>query len=112
MVRTVFPDFEPNYMDPEARQMQQNLTMSGSPSLPSASGIGLGDTPAFTFPSRPFGFGISGQLSGASSTGIGSGSEEPADLTAADFGWDIDFGTMEIDTFLSLDPAQAFNFAP
>lgn len=106
MVRSVFSDFELNHPDP---QPQQNTIIKGSP--PIGGGIGLGDTPTFTFPSMPFGFDVVGKPDGTSSQGFGSGSEEPADFTAADVGWDIDFGTMEIDTFLSLDPAQAFDFA-
>ncbi|KAL1901803.1 hypothetical protein Sste5346_001506 [Sporothrix stenoceras] len=34
----------------------------------------------------------------------------PADLTAADLGWDFDFGTMNMEAFLSIDPAMPYNF--
>jgi hypothetical protein len=66
--------------------------------------------PAFTFPSMPFGFDVTGQLNGTSPAGVKP--EDMADFTAADVGWDIDFGSMNMEAFLSLDSADAFNFAP
>lgn len=81
----------------------------GSPA-PGSLANGMGNEPAFTFPSMPFGFDVTGQLNGASPAGAGS--EDQADFTAADAGWDIDFGTMNMEAFLSLDSAEAFNFAP
>ncbi|KAM0343592.1 hypothetical protein ACHAPU_008343 [Fusarium lateritium] len=95
----------------QSRQHSQppHTSYSGSPA-PGSSANGMGSEPAFTFPSMPFGFDVTGQLNGASPAGAGS--EDLADFTAADVGWDIDFGTMNMEAFLSLDSAEAFNFAP
>ncbi|KAH7473165.1 hypothetical protein FOMA001_g11784 [Fusarium oxysporum f. sp. matthiolae] len=113
MVRSVFPSFELKHdVDPDVRQAQaqqpSDSTLPGSPFMPHASGIG--EEPIFTFPSMPFGFDVTGQPNGASLFGVGS--EELADFTAADVGWDIAFGTMNMEAFLSLDRTNAFNFAP
>ncbi|KAH7246375.1 fungal-specific transcription factor domain-containing protein [Fusarium tricinctum] len=95
----------------ESRQHSQppRQKYPGSPA-PGSLANGRGNEPAFTFPSMPFGFDVTGQLNGASPAGAGS--EDLADFTAADVGWDIDFGTMNMEAFLSLDSAEAFNFAP
>lgn len=82
--------------------------MPGPSSIIPASGIG--ETPAFTYPSMPFGFDISGGMNGTSPSS-GLRSDDQIDFTAADVGWDIDFGTMDMETFLSLDASQTFNFA-
>ncbi|KAF4974995.1 hypothetical protein FZEAL_8179 [Fusarium zealandicum] len=113
MVRSVFPDFElRDHADADMRhsQPQQPIhsTLPGPPPIPPVSTVG-GYESAFTFPSMPFGFDVTGQLNGPSPMGIGS--EEQMDFTAADAGWDIDFGTMNMEAFLSLDPTDAFNFA-
>ncbi|KAH7214362.1 hypothetical protein DER44DRAFT_836383 [Fusarium oxysporum] len=113
MVRSVFPSFELKHdVDPDVRQAQAqqplDSTLPGCPFMPHASGIG--EEPTFTFPSMPFGFDVTGQPNGASLLGVGS--EELADFTAADVGWDIPFGTMNMEAFLSLDRTNAFNFAP
>jgi hypothetical protein len=113
MVRSVFLSFElKDDVDPDVRQAQAqqplHSTLPGSPFMPHASGIG--EEPSFTFPSMPFGFDVTGQLNGASLLGVGS--EELVDFTAADVGWDIAFGTMNMEAFLSLDRTNAFNFAP
>ncbi|QKD60128.2 uncharacterized protein FOBCDRAFT_144747 [Fusarium oxysporum Fo47] len=113
MVRSVFPSFElRDDVDPDVRQAQAqqplDSTLPGSPFMPHASGIG--EEPTFTFPSMPFGFDVTGQPNGASLFGVGS--KELADFTAADVGWDIAFGTMNMEAFLSLDRTNAFNFAP
>ncbi|KAJ4323632.1 hypothetical protein N0V84_004240 [Fusarium piperis] len=98
-------------VDPDMRQSQSqqphHSTLPGSPAMPPASVAG--EEPAFTFPSMPFGFDVTGQVNGTSPMGVGS--DEQADFTAADVGWDIDFGTMNMEAFLSLDPTEAFNFA-
>ena len=96
----------------QTRQYQQqtpNSTLPGSPALTTIAG-GTGSEPAFTFPSMPFGFDVTGQMNGPSPAGAGQ--EDMADFTAADVGWDIDFGSMNMEAFLSLDSAEAFNFAP
>lgn len=54
------------------------------------------------YPSMPFGFDISGGFKESSSV-------DQMDFTAADIGWDIDFGTMDMEAFLSIDPSQMFN---
>ncbi|KAL5589220.1 hypothetical protein FOBRF1_015748 [Fusarium oxysporum] len=113
MVRSVFPSFELKHdVDPDVRQAQAqqplDSTLPGCPFMPHASGIG--EEPTFTFPSMPFGFDVTGQPNGASLLGVGS--EELADFTAADVGWDIAFGTMNMEAFLSLDRTNAFNSAP
>ncbi|KAF7547041.1 hypothetical protein G7Z17_g8001 [Cylindrodendrum hubeiense] len=113
MVRSVFPDLElRDQVEPEARQShtQQSVhsAMPGPSSIIPASGIG--ETPAFTYPSMPFGFDISGGMNGTSPSS-GMRSDDQIDFTAADVGWDIDFGTMDMETFLSLDAGQTFNFA-
>ncbi|RKK32775.1 hypothetical protein BFJ67_g14599 [Fusarium oxysporum f. sp. cepae] len=113
MVRSVFPSFELKHdVDPDVRQAQaqqpSDSTLPGSPFKPHASRIG--EEPTFTFPLMPFGFDVTGQSNGASLLGVGS--EELADFTAADVGWDIAFGTMNMEAFLSLDRTNAFNFAP
>lgn len=98
-------------VDPDMRQSQSqqplHSALPGSPAMPPASVAG--EEPAFTFPSMPFGFDVTGQVNGTSPMGVGS--DEQADFTAADVGWDIDFGTMNMEAFLSLDPTEAFNFA-
>ncbi|RFN51479.1 hypothetical protein FIE12Z_4215 [Fusarium flagelliforme] len=96
----------------QTKQYQQqtpNSTLPGSPALTSIAG-GTGSEPAFTFPSMPFGFDVTGQMNGTPPAGAGQ--EDMADFTAADVGWDIDFGSMNMEAFLSLDSAEAFNFAP
>ncbi|KJR81637.1 uncharacterized protein SPSK_00807 [Sporothrix schenckii 1099-18] len=42
--------------------------------------------------------------------GTGSGDAPPLDLTAADLGWDFDFGTMNMEAFLSIDPTMPYNY--
>ncbi|CAK7200544.1 hypothetical protein SEUCBS139899_003241 [Sporothrix eucalyptigena] len=55
--------------------------------------------------------GNSGGGAGASGQGTGTaGDAAPADLTAADLGWDFDFGTMNMEAFLSIDPAMPYSF--
>ncbi|KAM0561578.1 hypothetical protein ACHAPJ_002746 [Fusarium lateritium] len=109
MVRSAgFELKEPVESDKRQSQLQHS-TLPGSPAPGPLSG-GMGSEPAFTFPSMPFGFDVTGQLNGTSPVGMGP--EETADFTAADVGWDIDFGTMNMEAFLSLDSAEAFNFAP
>lgn len=114
MVRSVFPDLElKDQVEPEARQSEaqqsvHSAAMPGPSSIIPASGIG--ETPAFTYPSMPFGFDISGGMNGTSPSS-GLRSDDQIDFTAADVGWDIDFGTMDMETFLSLDASQTFNFA-
>ncbi|KAJ4256735.1 hypothetical protein NW762_008831 [Fusarium torreyae] len=109
MVRSAgFELKEPVESDKRQSQLQHS-TLPGSPAPGPLSGS-MGSEPAFTFPSMPFGFDVTGQLNGTSPAGVGS--EETADFTAADVGWDIDFGTMNMEAFLSLDSAEAFNFAP
>lgn len=114
MVRSVFPDLElKDQVEPEARQSGPQLSthsaMRGPSSIIPASGIG--ETPAFTYPSMPFGFDITGGMNGTSPSS-GMRSDDQIDFTAADVGWDIDFGTMDMEAFLSLDASQSFNFAP
>ncbi|KAK7432404.1 hypothetical protein QQZ08_000966 [Neonectria magnoliae] len=114
MVRSVFPDLElKDQVEPEARQSDPQMTthsaMPGPSSIIPASGIG--ETPAFTYPSMPFGFDITGGVNGTSPSS-GMRSDDQIDFTAADVGWDIDFGTMDMEAFLSLDAGQSFNFAP
>ncbi|KAG8669526.1 hypothetical protein FPOAC2_08858 [Fusarium poae] len=95
----------------QTQQYQQQLPKSTLPGSPAPTNVaGMGNEPAFTFPSMPFGFDTTGQLNGASPAGARP--EDMADFTAADVGWDIDFGSMNMDAFLSLDSAEAFNFAP
>ncbi|KAG8355204.1 hypothetical protein FVEN_g6984 [Fusarium venenatum] len=95
----------------QTQQYQQQLPRSTLPGSPAPTNVaGMGSEPAFTFPSMPFGFDTTGQLNGASPAGARP--EDMADFTAADVGWDIDFGSMNMDAFLSLDSAEAFNFAP
>ncbi|KAF4445684.1 hypothetical protein FALBO_17154 [Fusarium albosuccineum] len=97
-------------VDPDMRQSQSQQTLHanlpGSPAMAPATGIR--EEPAFTFPSMPFGFDVTGQVNGASPESKGSAQD---DFTAADMGWDIDFGTMNMEAFLSLDPTETFNFA-
>ncbi|KAF5017683.1 hypothetical protein F66182_10368 [Fusarium sp. NRRL 66182] len=95
--------------DSDKRQQSQRSTLRGSPAMMTPVS-GMGSEPAFTFPSMPFGFDVAGQLNGTSPPGAGP--EEQADFTAADVGWDIDFGTMNMEAFLSLDSSEAYNFAP
>ncbi|CAK7214566.1 hypothetical protein SCUCBS95973_002190 [Sporothrix curviconia] len=52
-----------------------------------------------------------GTNTGVSDNGqTSSGDEPPADLTAADLGWDFDFGSMNMEAFLSIDPNMPYNF--
>ncbi|KAF5235152.1 hypothetical protein FAUST_7277 [Fusarium austroamericanum] len=95
----------------QTKQYQQQVPNSTLPGSPAPTNVAaMGSEPAFTFPSMPFGFDTTGQLNGASPAGARP--EDMADFTAADVGWDIDFGSMNMDAFLSLDSAEAFNFAP
>ncbi|CAM1507979.1 Fc.00g048270.m01.CDS01 [Cosmosporella sp. VM-42] len=110
MVRSVIPDFElktPVDPDVQDQQANQNLqpTMADLPGTVPASAIG--QAPAFIYPSMPFGFDLGGRMKGNSPSGIPP--EEQMDFTAADVGWDIDFGTMDMEAFLSIDPNQNFN---
>ncbi|KAF5607360.1 uncharacterized protein FSUBG_5259 [Fusarium subglutinans] len=98
-------------VDTNQQKQPPQSTLPGSPAPVSVAG-GMRSEPAFTFPSMPFGFGVTGQMNGSSNSPAGAASEEMADFTAADVGWDIDFGTMNMEAFLSLDSAEAFNFAP
>ncbi|KAF5555959.1 hypothetical protein FNAPI_5937 [Fusarium napiforme] len=98
-------------VDTNQQKQAPQSTLPGSPAPVSVAG-GMRSEPAFTFPSMPFGFDVTGQMNGSSSSPAGAASEEMADFTAADVGWDIDFGTMNMEAFLSLDSAEAFNFAP
>ncbi|KAF5690208.1 hypothetical protein FCIRC_961 [Fusarium circinatum] len=98
-------------VDTNQQKQPPQSTLPGSPAPVSVAG-GMRSEPAFTFPSMPFGFDVTGQMNGSSSSPAGAASEEMADFTAADVGWDIDFGTMNMEAFLSLDSAEAFNFAP
>lgn len=56
-------------------------------------------------PSIPYGTQVRGQNQEQSNTP----SEELVDFTAADVGLDFDFGTMDMDAFLSIDPSQDFD---
>ncbi|KAF5584970.1 hypothetical protein FPANT_7663 [Fusarium pseudoanthophilum] len=98
-------------VDTNQQKQTPQSTLPGSPAPVSVAG-GMRSEPAFTFPSMPFGFDVTGQMNGSSSSPAGAASEDMADFTAADVGWDIDFGTMNMEAFLSLDSAEAFNFAP
>ncbi|KAG5742734.1 hypothetical protein H9Q70_014541 [Fusarium xylarioides] len=98
-------------VDTNQQKQTPQSTLPGSPATVSVAG-GMRSEPAFTFPSMPFGFDVTGQMNGNSSSPAGAASEDMADFTAADVGWDIDFGTMNMEAFLSLDSAEAFNFAP
>ncbi|KAG4259427.1 hypothetical protein FPRO03_12828 [Fusarium proliferatum] len=98
-------------VDTNQQKQPPQSTLPGSPAPVSVAG-GMRSEPAFTFPSMPFGFDVTGQMNGSSSSPAGAASEDMADFTAADVGWDIDFGTMNMEAFLSLDSAEAFNFAP
>lgn len=62
----------------------------------------------FTYPFMPFGFDANGNVS---NTSPDMRSDEQIDFTAADVGWDIDFGTMDMEAFFSLDTNQSLNFA-
>ncbi|KAF5632879.1 hypothetical protein F52700_6417 [Fusarium sp. NRRL 52700] len=98
-------------VDSNQQKQPPQSTLPGSPAPVSVAG-GMRSEPAFTFPSMPFGFDVTGQMNGSSSSPAGAAPEDMADFTAADVGWDIDFGTMNMEAFLSLDSAEAFNFAP
>ncbi|KLP16307.1 uncharacterized protein LW94_4075 [Fusarium fujikuroi] len=98
-------------VDTNQQKQPPQSTLPGSPAPVSVAG-GMRSEPAFTFPSMPFGFDVTGQMNGTSSSPAGAASEDMTDFTAADVGWDIDFGTMNMEAFLSLDSAEAFNFAP
>lgn len=74
-----------------------------------ASGIAQSPAFAFTYPSMPFGFDVTGVNGTSPSSGMRS--DDQIDFTAADVGWDIDFGTMDMEAFLSLDASQPFNFS-
>lgn len=116
MVRSVFPNFDPRdpKVDPDIRQLRSqhqqpvhSTTIPGSPLVIPVGGA-AGEESVFAFPSMPFGSDVSQQPDGTYPWGIAS--EEQVDFTAADLGWDIDFGTMNMEAFLSLDPNEAFNF--
>jgi hypothetical protein len=113
MVRSMIPNFElPSQPreDTEAPGSQQALQ---TPTLDVQNNVplgGVGENPTYMYPTMPFGFDLNNQVSGGSSVGISP--EEQIDFTAADMGWDIDFGTMNMDTWLSFDPSQNYNFIP
>ena len=113
MVRSVIPDFELRLQinsDVEVENTQEPLN-SVMPDLPNSDQVaGFGENPTFMYPSMPFGFDLNNRANGSSSVGISP--EEHVDFTAADIGWNIDFGTMDMEAFLSIDPNQNFNFAP
>ncbi|KAF7561008.1 hypothetical protein G7046_g3144 [Stylonectria norvegica] len=113
MVRSVVPDFDPKTLETsEIRELPAQQTRHSTRRSVSAKALpsNIEDTPAFMYPSMPFGFDINGQLNGTSSSGVSP--DEQIDFTAADAGWDIDFGTMDLEAFLSIDPNQWLNYVP
>lgn len=113
MVRSVIPDFELPAQprpDAEAQRSQQTLQSAMLDLQNNAQLSGVGENPTFMYPSMPFGFDLNNRMNGTSSVGISP--EEQIDFTAADVGWDIDFGTMDMEAFLSIDPNQNYNLNP
>lgn len=112
MVRSVIPNFNANVsMDQdlsvsEPQQGQQPSAISVESIKASASGVT--EAPALVYPSMPFGFDVNGRYPGeiAAIPTL----EGQNDFTAADVGWDIDFSTMDMEAFLSIDPSQAWGF--
>ncbi|CAK7564016.1 MAG: hypothetical protein SEPTF4163_001899 [Sporothrix epigloea] len=74
---------------------------------PNADTIGLGG-PSTQLPHRNGLLG--GDNLGDGQAGGTPGEAPPADLTAADLGCDIDFGTMNMEAFLSFDPNMPYSF--
>lgn len=112
MVRSVIPNFQPitgASQRPPPNVPQQGRQFSAAPS-PSIRGSVSGEVeaPALVYPSMPFGLGVNSRFTG--SVPAMSMPEEQIDFTAADVGWDIDFSTMDMEAFLSIDPSQSWGF--
>lgn len=106
MVRAVIPDFRVEATSGSSIHpvsSQQGFD-AGTVAMPSADGYGT--LPGGPGPPRLYGTHGSGQSQDQSET-LG---EELGDFTAADVGLDFDFGTMDMDAFLSIDPNQDWGF--
>ncbi|EPE02493.1 c6 zinc finger domain protein [Ophiostoma piceae UAMH 11346] len=123
------PPIAPLHNQPNTPNHLSNLaSLSGLGDMNSFSGLSNA-LPPLLFPFTPFGGldeavgsspgqaqhmgigqGLAGTSAGAATTGGGnangneSSEDAPADLTAADLGWNFDFGSMNMDAFLSIDP--------
>lgn len=110
MVRSVIPDFEhENSANRDAplrttRQSQPQVAPSSSLRDPTS---GAADEP-FLYPSMPFGVDINGAATGQLPMMTMPG--EQMDFTAADMGWDVDFSTMDMEAFLSIDANNTWGF--
>lgn len=102
MTRSAIPDFD---LETPTDSVLESSVHTAPPHLPSINPTGTREQeehPSIMYPSMPFGFDISGELKENPSV-------DQMDFTAADIGWDIDFGTMDMEAFLSIDPNQMFN---
>jgi hypothetical protein len=129
MVLTVYPNLDLERrgdapIAPQASQAQpenelegnsnSNVSMTAptglSGTIPTSDGRVQMPIPSmpFMYPFMPFGFDANGNVS---NTSPDMRSDEQIDFTAADVGWDIDFGTMDMEAFFSLDTNQSSNFA-
>lgn len=102
MVRTVLPDFE---LTSDGNRQSQLPVIPTSAAGEPASGAQEEST---LYPSMPFGFDMGGRAPG--DVPQATMPQEHVDFTAADMGWDIDFGTMDMEAFLSIDSNQAWGF--
>lgn len=106
MVRAVLPDFG---LDSATHDVPFRTSRQNQPTVAEVRDP-VNGTPeeSALYPSMPFGFDVNGRLPG--DVPLATMPEEQVDFTAADMGWDIDFGTMDMDAFLSIDPSQTYGF--
>ena len=110
MVRAVIPDFrvddQPISVSADTQQIHNGTSSIAGSHM---SGQTRGTTPSFLYPSLPFG--MDGNGSSSTQSPMTMNLEEQADLTIADMGWDFDFATMDMEAFLSIDPALVANYS-
>lgn len=111
MVRSAIPDFQLDVQLAElsgpADASQDRLAPSTDiPMMNNQAGGDMG--PTHLYQSMPFGFDVNRPLATKSPSIVTS--EDQIDLTTADIGWDIDFATMDMEAFLSIDANQDVNF--
>ena len=122
MIRTVFPDVDlrdSSRTGPSShiqdlrdeRPPEPGSLALASEQTPPASRIETGQqpTPAWIYPSMPFGSDVP-RSSAMPSPAPGFREDPQMDFSADDVGWDIDFGSTDMEAFLSLDPSRAFGF--
>ena len=111
MVRTVYPDFRVDNPPSSLSSTSSTRRQAHNGTAPKVGNYATTNPnraiPSHLYPSMPFG--VDSNVSPSAQSPMTNSLEEQVDLTAADMGWDLDFATMDMEAFLSIDPTLATN---